>query len=180
MITSAVFTRYARALTDVALDGGEEVRVTEELSFWDDLFRSLPEFLTALDSPAVSRDAKEKLLAEVLSRHPVSKTTGNFIRLLLAHNRIRYFREIFAAYMREVNERKGIITARVAAAAPLGNAQLESLRETLSKATGKNVNLDVHTEADLLGGLMLQVGSTIYDGSIRKQLDEMRRRLREQ
>jgi F-type H+-transporting ATPase subunit delta len=99
--------------------------------------------------------------------------------VLLDHNRIRYFHEIFDYYVRTINERKGVVAAQVTAAAPLSEQDQASLRATLAGATRRTVVLDMATNPDLLGGLVVQIGSTVYDGSIRTQLAEMQRRLRE-
>jgi len=177
VISSAVFARYARALADVTLERGEDAEVRRDLDAYREMFRQAPALLEALDSPAVPRDAKERVLAELLSRYPVSRSAANFLRILLAHHRIRYFAEICDAYVKTVNERHGIVAGRVTTASPLGAEELAVLREALRLATGNQVSLSMGTDPDLLAGVVVQIGSTIYDGSVRTQLDEMRRRL---
>jgi F-type H+-transporting ATPase subunit delta len=179
MISSAIFIRYARSLADVALEGNLEPTVTSDLSTYREIFKSVPEVPVTLDSPAVPRDAKEGLLSALIQKYPVNRITGNFLRILVDHHRIRYFEEICLAYARIVNERKGIVAARVTAAQTLSEEVLARLKSSLSEATGRTVTLDVQTDESLLGGLVVQVGSTVYDGSIRSQLDEMKRRLAE-
>ncbi|HYK90267.1 MAG TPA: ATP synthase F1 subunit delta, partial [Acidobacteriota bacterium] len=120
-----------------------------------------------------------RLLSVLLSRYPVRKVTANFLNVLLQHNRILYFEQIYQSYIRTVDERKGIVTAKVRTAAPLSEREQSTLRESLSRMTGKIVRLDMETDISLLGGLVVQIGSTVYDGSIRKQLAEMRRHLAE-
>jgi len=85
VISSSVFARYARALADVTLERGEDADVRGDLDTYREMFRRVPALLEALDSPAVRRDAKEQVLAELLSRYPVSRTSANFLRTLLAH-----------------------------------------------------------------------------------------------
>jgi F-type H+-transporting ATPase subunit delta len=179
MIPAAVLGRYARSLADVVLELHDEESVSRDLAVYQEVFQAVPELLEAFHSPAVPRDAKEKVLSALLDRYPVRKVTENFLRVLLQHNRILYFNQIYGSYIRTVNERKGIETARVTAAAPLSERELASLRESLSRLTGKIIKLEVQLDSDLLGGVVVQVGSTVYDGSIRKQLAEMRRRLAE-
>ncbi len=179
MISSAVFNRYARSLADVAVEQKQEAAVTADLTTWRDIFKAVPDILTALDSPAVTREAKESLLSAILLKYPVSRISSNFLKLLVDHHRIRHFEEIYAAYVRSVNERKGVVAARVTASHDLSQQQLSQLRASLSDAIGKTVTLDVRTDAGLLGGLIVQIGSTVYDGSIRSQLEEVRRRLAE-
>jgi F-type H+-transporting ATPase subunit delta len=179
MIPMSVLGRYARSLADVAFELHDVEGVGRDLATYREIFLAAPEVLPALDSPAVAKDAKEKVLSELLSRYPVRSVMGNFLRLLLQHNRILYFDQIYQIYIKTVDERKGIVGARVTAATPLSERELTSLREALSKATGKIIRLDVHIDSDLLGGLAVQIGSTVYDGTIRKQLAEMKKYLAE-
>lgn len=175
MISSAIFARYAHALADVTLENGEDPVVRSDLDTYREIFRLVPAVLNSLDSPAVQRDAKEKLLSELMVRYPVSQTTRNFLRTLLAHHRIRYFQEICDFYIKTVNERQGIVSAQVTSAAVLDETELLALRRCLARATGNEVILSLDTDPELLGGVVVQIGSTVYDGSIRAQLDEMRR-----
>ena len=177
MISSSVFARYARALADVTLERGEDAAVRRDLDTYREIFRQVPALLEALDSPAVRRDAKERVLAELLARYPVNQSSANFLRILLSHHRIRYFAEIGDAYVKTVNERQGIVAGRVTTASPLSAEELAVLQESLCRATGNQVTLSMATDPDILAGVVVQIGSTIYDGSVRTQLDEMRRLL---
>jgi F-type H+-transporting ATPase subunit delta len=179
MISSAVFYRYARSLAEVALEEKQEETVTADLTSYREIFKSVPEMLSALDTPALPRETKSNLLLALLGKYPVSRISENFLHVLVDHHRIRYFEEIYLAYVRSVNERRGVVAARVTTANDLSKEQLSQLRASLADAIGKTVTLDVRTDAGLLGGLIVQVGSTVYDGSIRSQLDDMKRRLAE-
>ena len=177
MISSAVFARYARALVDVAMEKQDEPRVTQDLQTYREIFLTVPDLLDVFHSPAVARDAKQRLLNELIAHYPVGQTTANFLRVVLEHNRFRYFHEMFDYYMRAVNARKGVVAAQVTAPAELSDRELAGLREALASAVGGVVTLSVRTDPSLLGGLVVQIGSTVYDGSIRRQLAEMRQRL---
>jgi F-type H+-transporting ATPase subunit delta len=177
MISSSIFARYARALADVTLAAGEDAAVRRELETYREIFRKVPALLDALDSPAIPRDAKERVVSGLLARYPVSRTTGNFLRILQDHHRIRYFEEIYHSYVRTVNERKGIVAARVTSAVPLSDKETALLHDTLCRSTGNQVTLEACTDPAILAGIVVQIGSTVYDGSVRTQLDQMRRRL---
>jgi F-type H+-transporting ATPase subunit delta len=179
MISSAVFGRYARSLADVVLEKREDSAVARDLSLYREIFLAVPDLLETFHNPAIPREIKQKILSELLARYPAAQTTANFLRVLLDHNRMRYFHEIFDLFTRTVNERNGIITAQVASASPLSESNQSQLRESLSRTTGKNVLLDMRTDKDLLGGVVVRVGSTVYDGSVRRQLAEVRQRLME-
>ena len=177
MIPSAVLARYARALAEVALEEAQEEQVLGDLETYQQICQAVPDLLPAFDNPAVPREAKGKLLADLLQRYPVGRITGNFLHVLLSHHRLRYFHEICGLYVRVINERRGVVRAQVRSASDLSDGELEALRESLARVTGKAVTIEVRTDPDLLGGAIVQIGSTVYDGSIRTQLDEMRRRL---
>ena len=177
MIATAVFARYARSLADVVFENHLEDEVTRDLFLYRDIFLTAPEVLEAFHNPAVARDAKARVLGELLARYPVGQIAANFLHVLLEHNRIRYFQEILDRYMKTLNERKGIASAEVTSAAPLSEREVIALRESLGRAVGRTVTLSVRTDRELLGGLVVQVGSTVYDGSIRRQLTDMRQRL---
>jgi len=179
MISSAVFGRYARSLADVVLEKREDAAVGRDLGLYREIFRAVPDLLETFHNPAIPKEAKHRILSDLLARYPVSQTTANFLRLVLDHNRIRYFHEIHELFTRTVNERNGIVTAQVASASPLSEADQSRLRESLARVTGKSVLLDLRTDAALLGGVVVRLGSTVYDGSVRSQLAEVRRRLME-
>jgi F-type H+-transporting ATPase subunit delta len=177
MISSAIFARYARALADVALANGEDGKVGQDLGAYREIFRKAPALLEAFDSPAVQREAKVRVLTELLGRYPACTTVANFLHIMLDHHRIRYFEEICDFYLKTVNERKGIVAAHITSAAPITEENLATLRGSLARAAGNEVTLSMDTDPGLLAGVIVQIGSTVYDGSIRTQLEEMKKRL---
>jgi F-type H+-transporting ATPase subunit delta len=179
VIPSVILRRYARSLAEVVFEREVEQKVTEDLATYNEIFRAVPELLEVFDNPAVPRDSKEKLLGALMTRYPVLPVTSNFLRTLLRHNRIRYFEQIRDSYLKSVNETKGIVSARVTAAVPLSDDELKTLADRLAGITGKRVNVELTTDASLMGGIVVQMGSTIFDGSIRTQLAEIKRRLAE-
>jgi F-type H+-transporting ATPase subunit delta len=179
MISSAILDRYAQSLVDVAASVKEEEIVSKDLELYQEIFLSVPDILDAFHSPSIAREDKEKTLSQLLALHPVRPITANFLRVLLKHNRIRHFQHIYESYCGILSKRKGIVAAKVMVAAPLGSNELASLRAQLQRITGKDVSLDVQSKPDLLAGIVVQIGSTVYDGSIRTKLDEMRRQLTE-
>jgi F-type H+-transporting ATPase subunit delta len=179
VIPSAILGRYARSLAEIVFEENVEQKVTEDIKTYQEIFLAVPDLLEAFHSPSIPRETKEKLLAELIALHPADPIAVNFMRILLQQNRIRYFQSIAEAYFRSINERKGIVSARVTATAALSTRDLKDLENKLVEITGNRVNVEVQTDASLLGGIIVQIGSTIFDGSIRTQLSEMRRRLTE-
>lgn len=179
MIPSAILGRYSRSLAEIVFEQGVERKVTEDVALYGDIFRAVPDLLEVFHSPAVPRDSKERMLSELLIRYPVHPVAANFLRVLLQHNRIRYFEPIRDGYLKSVNERKGIVSAQVTAAVTLSADEMKKLTDLLAGITGKRVHVELTTDAGLLGGIVVQMGSTIFDGSIRTQLAEMKKRLAE-
>lgn len=179
MIPSAILGRYARSLSDIVFEEKQEPGVTADLKTYREIFNAVPGILEAFHTPAMPRDAKEKLLNEIIARYPVNPVTSNFLRVLLRHNRIRFFAQIFEIYLKSVNERKGILSARMTVATPLSEQEVAHLAERLAAVTGKIVNIELQLDAEILGGVIVQVGSKVYDGSVRTKLSEMKRRLSE-
>ena len=179
MISSAILGRYAKSLAEIVFEENIDEKVTEDLKTYSEIFRAVPDLLGALDSPAIPREAKEKLLGELMARYRVHPITSNFLRILLQNNRIRYFQEIADSFVKSVNEHRGVVSAQVTAAAPLSEQELKHLEKRLAEITGKVVNLELRTDASLLGGIVVQIGSTNFDGSIRTKLADMKRRLAE-
>jgi F-type H+-transporting ATPase subunit delta len=166
-------------LAEVVFEENVEQKVTGDLEVYNEIFHAVPALLEVFHNPAVPRESKEKLLGKLMAQYPVHTVTSNFLRILLQHNRIRFFEQIREHYLKFVNESKGMISAQVTAAAPLSEKALKELANRLAVITGKLVNVELQTDTSLLGGIVVQMGSTIFDGSIRTQLAEMKRRLAE-
>ncbi len=177
MIPSALFARYSRALADVTFEVGADAEVSQDLFTYREIFRVVPDAMAALHSPGVPKSAKEGTLAALMERYPVNRITSNFLRILLDHNRFGYFYEICDHYAKVLDERKGIIAATVTVADTLTERQTVEIRARISGAIGREVKLELRSNPDLIGGLVLQVGSTVYDGSVRRQLSEIKARL---
>lgn len=179
MIPSAILGRYSRSLADIAFEANLEDAISGDLRTFAEIFRLVPDLIEVFHAPAIPRETKERLLAKLMAEYPVQPITSNFLRVLLQHSRFRFFQQIADGYSKAVNERKGIVSARVTSAVPVSPANLAALEAKLSGITGKRVQIEPQTDATLLGGVVVQVGSTIFDGSIRTQLSEMKRRLTE-
>jgi F-type H+-transporting ATPase subunit delta len=179
VIPSAILGRYARSLTEIVFEEGLEQEVTGDLKTYSDIFRGVPDLLEVFHTPAVPRESKEKLLNELMTKYPVNPVTSNFLRILLQHNRIGFFQQILDLYLKLVNEHKGIVSAKVTTAMALSEQEITKLGEKLSAITGKSVNVEPQMDATILGGVIVQLGSTVIDGSIKAQLADMKRRLAE-
>ncbi len=174
MIAGSVARRYARALVEVAAASNELEAVRQELSSFADLLgehRELRQFLT---NPSILRRDKAQILGEVVSRLALRPLTRSFLRILLEAGRMPALDSVLRAYEALVDERLGRVKAMVTAGGPLGVETQERLRQRLEQVTGKTVYLEVRQDPRILGGLVSQIGSLVYDGSLRGQLARLR------
>jgi F-type H+-transporting ATPase subunit delta len=176
----AVSYRYARALADAVLDprsGMTAEKAKSELRAFDDLVSSSSELQNALLSPAVAPPRKRAVIARFASELPLQKIIRNFLYVLVNRRRIGLLHDIRAAFEAEIDERSGVVRAQVTSAGALAEAERAQVQATLSQLTGKQVRIDFATDSELIGGVVAKIGSTIYDGSVRGQLDQLREKL---
>ena len=170
-------SKFAQALADVARELKLEDQVLEELSGFSGLLESNKELMEALTHPAIPFSAKRNIVQELAKKIPLTQTVVNFILVLMERARLPQFQEVLEAYESILDELHGIVRADVFACEKVDKAVDQRLQETVSTLTGKKVKINYHVDESLIGGLKLQIGSTIYDGSIGTQLEEFRRRL---
>ena len=128
-------------------------------------------------NPAISHVNKEKLLEELLAKSRPSKTTANFLRILLRNDRINEIGEIHDRFASVLEERKGVVSAEITSARELPESERAAFQANLEKLTGKKVNIKFVTNSDIIGGVVTRIGSTVYDGSVRTKLDTLKEQL---
>jgi F-type H+-transporting ATPase subunit delta len=171
--SQTIARRYATALADVILEQREEAEVRHELNEWEQMFASNPSLLEIFSNPTVGYDQKQKVLSELINRTRVRPTTANFLRVLLKNQRMADLSQVTAKLSQILDERSGVISADVVSAQPLPAASTAALALRLGEITGKKVNLNFATDETLLGGIVTRIGSTVYDGSVRNQLERL-------
>lgn len=169
--------RYAKALVELS----HEKNVVEKTR------TDLAAFVAAVDaevslrklfaSPAFTPEAKKKVISELASRLGLQENTQRFLSHLAEAGRIRNLREVTEAFEEILAERQNRARARLTTAAPLSPAELGDIQQKLEKVTGKKVEVDAKVDQALIGGVLAQIGSVIYDGTIRNQLGKMREKL---
>ena len=172
-----IANRYARALADVVAASGDYRKVLAELEDFERAYRENPELREVFVSPAVALPQKLKVLDAIGQRLGESPVTLNFLRVLLANYRMPLLEEAVQAYRKIANEREGIVQVTITSASELSEAERESVAARFRQLTGKQVELDFRIDNGLVGGMMAQIGSTVYDGSVRGNLARMREQL---
>ena len=169
--------QYATAMADIAVAQGAAEPVSEQLAGFSALYGESGELRNFLASPAVSRESKHRVIEKLLARSGGSKIVRNFLFLIADHQRTYILPEIVAAFEDVVRQRQGIAEAQISSAVELTAAQKAEMAFTLERMTGKRVDAKFSLDPALLGGAVVRLGDTIYDGSLRKRLNEMRARL---
>ncbi len=176
-MSMVVANRYARALADVVAASGDYRKVLDELQDFARVYREGPELKEVFTSPAVALPQKMKVLAAIGQRLGHSPLTLNFLRVLLANYRMPLLEEAIEAYRKIANDRLGIVQVIISSASDLSPAERESVAAQFRELTGKQVEPEFRIEGQLLGGILAQIGSTVYDGSVRGNLARIREQL---
>jgi len=169
--------QYANALADIALAQGTAVRVTQQLGDFTAAYASSAELRNFLASPAVSKAEKRGVAEKIASRLGAGKIVQNFLFVAIDHQRTQLLPEIFESFQEVVRERQGLAEAEISSPVSLNEAQKKEITQALEKLTRKKIEVKFSIDANLLGGVLVRVGDTIYDGSLRNRLDDLRQRL---
>lgn len=179
-MVSVASSRYARALLDIVFDPRSALdpnRVAAQLEALDHLVAESAELKHVLLSPAVPNSRKRGVIAKLAPDLGLDRKVLNFCYVLIDHRRIGQIAEIREAYRDALDERLGFVRAGVTSAQDLSTAQQHSLQTQLGKLTGKQIRMEYSVDPALIGGVVARIGSTVYDGSVRGQLDALRHRL---
>ncbi|MFZ3217309.1 MAG: ATP synthase F1 subunit delta [Candidatus Acidiferrales bacterium] len=174
---SALAERYAAALADVALERRNGDALRKDLAAFVDTFFASADLRNALESPVLDRAVKNKVIAAIAAKMGLNEAVRNFVFLIVDHRRTHLFQEMLQAFDTELNKRLDIAEAHVTTARALSDAEKRELLAVLERRTGKRIEAHFAEDRDLLGGAVVRVGSTIYDGSVREQLNLLRERL---
>jgi len=179
-MASAVANRYAHALVDIVMASGSPLKPEDALTQLRDveaLIQESQELRTALLTPAIQNSRKRAVMADLLAKIGGSPLIRNFVYVVIDHRRIGIIEEIREAFELQLDERMGFVRAEVSSAAPLDAPLSAGLESELSKLTGKRMRLRFDVDPELLGGVVARIGSTVYDGSVRGELRELRRKM---
>lgn len=178
MHSSTLAKRYASALADLAKDRGLLNKVGDELREFMEVIGTTPELGPLLANPTISRERQSKVVDLFLTQSKSDPLTANFLKLLIHKRRMVLVSDIVAAYSRIEEDQSGVVTVRVTAPKPLTKTYEERLAKILSTKTGKDVRIDFGLDPELLGGMVVRIGSVMMDYSVRGQLNRLKAQLR--
>jgi len=177
MSVETVARRYAAALADVVINTNEIDSVKSELKTWEQMINANGDLQNAFRNPAISHLNKEKVLENLIEKTQSTKTTANFLRVLLRNSRLTEISEINQKFSSVLEERSGAVSAQITSARVLSEAEKSELQTSLQQLTGKNLKLNFETDETLIGGVVTRLGSTVYDGSVKTQLAELKQQI---
>ena len=152
---------------------GNERIIQEELIGWELMIDSSSQLRLVFANPTISQDQKRNVLEELIARTKVDQITANFLRLLVKNQRLEALKEINKRFSEVLDLRSGVVAAHVTTARPVSDITKETLKEKLARFTNKQVRLNFTVDESLIGGIVTRIGSTVYDGSIKTQLERM-------
>ena len=180
MLIGCCPTRYANALVDVVLapgSGMDPAAIVAQLKSIAEMIADSQDLRTALNSPAISPARKRAVIGALLQPMNVEPRVRNFLYVVISHRRVGEFPSIVEAFEVLADERLGWVRVEVTSAKPLNDTQRARIEGEISQMAGKKAKLKFSQDPALLGGVVARVGSTVYDGSVRGQLDRLRTRL---
>ncbi len=175
---AAVHSRYARAFVDVVFDKKlDAVKTEDELRAIAQMVDEMHALRTVWESPSVPAEQKRAVLDQIVQRIGASKMTRNFVALLIDNRRIAALPEIARQFQEAMNDRLGIADAEVTTARELSAEEKQRLEQQIAALTGKKVRAHYSQNTKVRGGAVVKVGSTIYDGSVKGQLQRLKEQL---
>jgi F-type H+-transporting ATPase subunit delta len=177
---ASVVGTYARAFAEVVMKPSnhlEPARAQQELHGIEALLKESDQLRRVLENPSIAGDQKRQVLDAITTRLGTTRQVRNFVAVVTDHRRLPLFSEILKQLEQELNERQGFAEAQISSARQLSDAERHLLEAEIIKLTGKKIRARYEQDPTLLGGAVVQVGSTIYDGSVKGQLDRIREQL---
>lgn len=174
---SALAQRYGAALADVAFEHKDAAKIRRDLADFAQVFGESADLRNLFSNPSVSAGSKKSVTGEIAAKMGLHEEVRNFIFVLIDHGRAAILHDIQQAFDAEVNRRMGIVDAVVISAHELSAAEKSRLTASLERVTGKKLQAQYQLNPELLGGAMVRIGSTIYDGSVRERLNRLRAQL---
>jgi F-type H+-transporting ATPase subunit delta len=178
MTSRAAGTRYARALFDVARKEGNIEQAGRDLAAFAQLVGGHDLLPRVLSNPAIPASSKRAVIEQLIARAgSLAPVVGKLLTLLADRDRLVLLPDIAAAYQDRLMEHANVVRAEVVTAVGLTGDRMAALQQGLAQATGRQVQLESRVDPSIIGGAITRIGSTVYDGSVTRQLEKMKEAL---
>jgi len=169
--------QYANALADVALQQGAADPVLKQLNDFAGAYAESAELRNLLATPSVTSKEKHAVVEKISARLGASKIVRNFLFLIVDHRRTLMIPDLAKTFQTVIRERQGFAEATIVSSTEMSDVQKKNLTRSLEKKTGKKIEAKYAIDKELLGGVVVRIGDTVYDGSLRYRLNEVRAKL---
>jgi F-type H+-transporting ATPase subunit delta len=172
---ATVINTYARAFADVVFDSHlDAAKTLQEAQDLAELVAANKQLRDVWATPSIPAVQKRAVLDAIVKREGISVPVRNFVAVLMDHRRIGFLAAIIKQFELELDQRMGFVEAQITSARELGETERGALESQVQAMVGKRVRARYSRDASLLGGAVVRVGSTIYDGSVEGQLERIR------
>ncbi len=169
--------RYARALVELSEEKKSIDKTRADFAAFIGAVDAVPAMQKLFASPIFTPENKKAVIKDLSGKLNMQATSQRFVEHLAETGRIRYIKDVYQAFLDILAEKQNRALARVITAVSLNNGDLADIKKKLEVLTGKQVDVDSKVDATLIGGALAQIGSVIYDGTIKNQLNKMRNQL---
>ena len=170
--------RYARALADAAIaHQADGAKVVQELESMAEMLNSSSDLRSVWETPSVAAPQKLALLDAIVQRAGLSPEVRNFMAVLIDHRLVNSLPVIARQFKQEMNDRMGIAEAEIISSRELSPGEKQPLEDKIAETTGKVIQPRYTVDEKILGGVIVKIGSTIYDGSVRGELQRLKQEL---
>lgn len=177
MSTRTSATRYAKALLDVASQHGDPAQIERQLTTFVETLDAHAELRVALTTPSVPAARKRAIVTAVADRIGMAPQATKLLGLLADRDRLHIAHELLAVYRERLLDAQRVVRAEIRSAAPLSPEATAAIEARLAAVTGMKVAVDAAVDPSLIGGVLAKVGGTVYDGTVKTQLEKLRQQL---
>lgn len=175
---ASVINSYARAFADVVFDSHlDAAKTLREAQALAELVAGNKQLREVWQTPSIPAEQKRAVLDAIVQREGLSRPVRNFVAVLMDHRRTSFLTAIVKEFELELDQRMGFAEAQITSARELSESERAGLESQVQALVGKKVRARYSRDASLLGGAVVRVGSTIYDGSVEGQLERIREAL---
>lgn len=170
MSTNAIARRYAKALVQIGAEEGQVDKFNSELTQFNTVLAANASLTSVFSNPAYGIEAKREILKEIIGKLALSASVAKFLQLLLDRSRLAFLPQITESYGNFADDLSGVVRPTLTSGLPLEESQIEEIKTSLAKTTGKKVILKVQVDPSLIGGVVTKIGDKVFDGSVKTQL----------
>ena len=175
--SSIVAKRYGAALIDLAQDAKKTKEVEKDLLSLESMIKESDDLKALIRSPLISSEEQGRAMSAIAKKAGFHKLTSNFLGVLVENRRLGMLEDVLVASRQELSKRRGEVSASVQTASALTKKQTEDLQKAISKSVGADVLLDANVNPEILGGMVVTIGSRMIDDSVARKLGRLRSRM---